>query len=173
MITQEYLKSILEYNSESGNFYWRVQKASKIKIGQIAGSKNFYGYIHIHIDQKKYPAHRLVWLYVYGKFPTHQIDHINHIKSDNRFCNLREATQSQNKMNTLPRIYQTKGVLKRKNRWETGIKKDGIRYHIGHFKTKLEAAAAYNKKALEFYGNFAHLNDLDKIEKEEVINNGK
>ena len=72
-------------------------------------------------------------------------------------------------MNTLPLVYQTKGISKRKKRWEAGIKKNGIGYYIGHFKTKLEAAAAYNKKALEFYGEFAYLNDLNKIEKEETV----
>ena len=53
---------------------------------------NLGKYTDIHIDGYSYKAHRLVWLYVYGKWPEYTIDHVNREKSDNRLCNLRGRT---------------------------------------------------------------------------------
>ena len=100
ILSQEKLKEVLSYDTDTGNFLW-LYDSGKAKKGEIAGHKNkSMGYILIGISNQKYLAHRLVWLYTYGKLPANTIDHINRNKHDNRLCNLREATHSENMCNT-------------------------------------------------------------------------
>ena len=89
MITQKHLKEILDYNTETGIWTWRVNQARRIKIGQRAGTIISDGHRHIGISGKFYKAHRLAWLYMTGEFPKDEIDHINGVPDDNRWCNLR------------------------------------------------------------------------------------
>ncbi len=91
------------------------------------------------------------------------VDHINGNKLDNRKCNLRLASQSQNNMNARPRKNSTspyKGVYwnEGKNRWTCRLQKENQPVHIGHFLTQRDAALAYNVAALEHFGEFARLN---------------
>lgn len=53
------------------------------------------------MGKKKYSflAHRLVWLYMTGKWPENQIDHDNGDATDNRWVNLDDVTRSKNGMN--------------------------------------------------------------------------
>ncbi len=99
MINQSELKELLHYEPDTGIFTWKVSLNRKIKIGSIAGTKNkYWGYIYIGLKQKKYRAHRLAWFYMTGEWPK-GIDHDNHIRDDNRWLNLKEATQSKNTKN--------------------------------------------------------------------------
>lgn len=99
MLTQNELKEILDYNKNTGIFKWKVQR-SQMKIGDISGHlKANSGYIQIKIYRKNYFAHRLAWLYIYGYFPKNDIDHINHIRNDNRIKNIRDVTKSFNTKN--------------------------------------------------------------------------
>ena len=94
-LTQEYLKSILDYDLDTGIFTWKINKAKRTKIGDIAGW-SYNGYREIEINDKKYKAHRLAWLYVYGEMPNKLIDHIDGNRSNNKISNLREATLDGN-----------------------------------------------------------------------------
>lgn len=89
-----------------------------------------------------------------------QVDHINHDKLDNRKCNLRICTRSQNNMNR--KNEDTKGISWYKNRklWVSYIKLNGKRFHLGYFKNKIDALKAYNKKSKELFGEFAYLNKI-------------
>ena len=99
-MTQEELHQLLDYNPETGEFFWKSCPAKKIKFGQKAGSIcKIHGYVLIGIKKKQYRAHRLAWLYVHGKWPYPEIDHINRVKTDNRIANLREADRSMNNLN--------------------------------------------------------------------------
>jgi hypothetical protein len=98
ILTQEYLHSILDYDSNTGIFVWKKRLSQRAKIGKTAGSM-IQGYLEIGIHGKSYKAHRLAWLYVYGVFPKLSIDHINCVPNDNRICNLREANASENGQN--------------------------------------------------------------------------
>jgi len=90
-LTQKYVKELLNYDPATGFFSWCVPKRKKY----IASNQNGK-YQRIDIDGQKYLAHRIAWLYVYGKFPDNEIDHINFVKHDNRITNLRDVTHRVN-----------------------------------------------------------------------------
>jgi len=159
------LASLLDYSPETGEFRWKKRSGDDRSIsswnaryaGKVAGSLNQIGYRQIRIDGRQYCAHKLAWLFVDGKWPTGELDHINRCRDDNRIDNLRPATRAQNCANT--RIYRTnksgyRGVSRKRNGWEANIRKDGKRYNLGFFKDKEEAAAAYDRAAIAVHGDF-------------------
>lgn len=96
-----------------------------------------------------------------------EIDHINGDTLDCRRNNLRVCTRAQNganRGNPLNNASGYKGVTWHKvgKRWQSQIKVNGKRKYIGLFKTKEEAALAYNREALRQFGEFAKLNELTK-----------
>lgn len=92
-LTLERVKELLNYDPETGLFSWNAKRGRCAKLA-VAGSWNSYGYRRITVDGRGYPAHRLAWLHVHGRWPQGEIDHINGIKHDNRLANLCEATSS-------------------------------------------------------------------------------
>jgi hypothetical protein len=94
------------------------------------------------------------------------VDHINHNGLDNRKDNLRLCTRAQNALNQRPRkgtSSRYKGVYwhERDKRFYAQISHKGRRYHLGSYKSEIQAAKAYDKKAKELFGEFAHLNFPD------------
>ena len=152
---QKYLKSKLNFDSNTGLFTY-AKNVNRFKKGDISGHLNNDGYIAISIDKKIYNAHRLAWLYIYGYMPTEQIDHINHIRTDNRISNLREATHTENDRNAKKRHDNTSGVTgvswhKKDKRWSARINTDGNRINLGSFVEYHEAVNA-RKNAETLYG---------------------
>jgi hypothetical protein len=152
MITKEYLVSKYTYDENIGIFQ---KKNSEAKIGF-----NDHGYTRIEINGKSYYAHRLAWLYVYGEMPKLHLDHINGNKSDNRICNLREATRVENLRNTSKNIKNTSGAKnvylhKPTDKWQVRIALNGKSKHFGLFDdfelADLVAIEARNK----YHGQFA------------------
>lgn len=145
----EYLKSILDYNSYTGTFVWKVYKSSRAVIGSIAGTFNPDGYLIIKIDGKNYRSHHLAWLYTHGIWPSDILDHINGERADNRIINLREATIQLNAQNQRNPVITNKcgliGVRFRKDagKFTAQIKLNGKTKHIGYFTDKNDAHAAY------------------------------
>lgn len=144
-LTQEYLKEILDYNLDTGIFTWKVSRNAD-KKGKIAGT-TYKGYIRIMIDGKSYRAHRLVFLYINGSSPEYQIDHKNHIRSDNRFSNLRTCNNKENHKNRTLNKNNKSGVVgvhwrDSKQRWVAQISNDEKREHLGYFKEKNHAIIA-------------------------------
>lgn len=124
---------------------------------------NFEGYRYITIDSVRYKANRLAWLYMTGEWPPEQVDHKNHNTGDDRWENLRLATQSQNKANC--RTYKKKSctlkgvqaVQKRHSiRYRAVATKDGKCINLGNFDTEMEAHLAYVKAATALHGEFAY-----------------
>jgi hypothetical protein len=154
MITQEQLQSILNYDQNTGLFTW-------IKNNKKAGSPNKCGYIHIGINNKSYKAHRLAWLYVYGRFPLDKIDHINNIKDDNRLCNLRECTQQQNCLNSKMKKSNTSGVKglnwhKKHKKWNVRVSLNKKRIELGLFNDFFEACCTAFSYRNKFHGEFVN-----------------
>lgn len=155
LITQAYLKSLFEY--KDGQLIWKVAR-QKIRIGQVAGTLQKTGYIHIGIDGEQYVAHRLIWLYHHGVWPEQLLDHINRQKDDNRIQNLREVSQQQNMRHTKIHSHNTSGHCgvqwnKTAGKWCAKITVNQKLLHLGLF-TNLEDAISA-RKAAELQYNFS------------------
>ncbi|WP_088255401.1 HNH endonuclease [Fimbriiglobus ruber] len=98
-LSAERLREVLTYNPETGVFIRKWTDSKKIEPGGVAGTINNCGYRVISVDHRIHLAHRLAWIYMTGLYPQSDIDHINGHRADNRFCNLREASPSQNLFN--------------------------------------------------------------------------
>jgi hypothetical protein len=87
-------------------------------------------------------------------------DHRNHDRLDNRRQNLRMATRSQNLANRSPRPGKFRGLKKERNAatWQARIKVNQRTICLGNFRTRIEAAQAYNEAARKHFGEFAVLN---------------
>lgn len=149
-ITNERLKEVVNYCPDSGVFT-RTISAPRVKAGSIVGSMN-NGYLRIRVDGVRYLAHRLAWLYMNGEFPDGEVDHINHLRNDNRICNLRDVTRQENSRNMVIPKNNTSGcigVIWRKNRkrWTAEIKVSGKSIKIGMYKNIADAVFA--RKAAE------------------------
>jgi hypothetical protein len=159
MITQEYLKSLLNYDAETGIFTWLDSRNGKRKIGSVAGGDKGEGYLKIKIDGSNYFSHRLAWLYITGNFPDGEIDHKNNIRCDNRFNNLRVVTRMQNMKNYSTPITNRsgkKGVswCKASNKWKAQIQNSGKKVYLGVFSTINEAHIAYCEASKKYHGEY-------------------
>jgi len=154
MITQKKLKEILHYDKATGVF--KSKKAiGSITKNQIMGCVGKVGYVIIGINKKTYRAHKLAWLYMYGNYPK-SLDHINHIKSDNRIKNLRVVTQQENCKNQSKPKNNTSGAvgvhwLKENKRWRAYISIDGKRKYLGCY-SKFSEALNARKEAEVLFG---------------------
>ena len=145
-LTQERLKEALHYDPETGIFVWKISTGN-VKTGDIANCLSFYGYIRIQVEEVRYPAHRLAWLYIYGYFPENDIDHIDRVKTNNRINNLREVSMSCNMRNTGNQKNNTSGVKgitfdKINNKWKARVKVNGKTKHLGRYKDFNDAVCA-------------------------------
>jgi hypothetical protein len=161
-IAVERLREIMSYCPESGELRWLIRPAYCMKAGDVAGSLNKKnGYVQVKVDGRSYQAHRLIWLYAYGVWPTFHIDHINGCKSDNRLANLRDVTQSQNMLNQHGPHKDNRcgvlGVYKRSDTglYRAGIQKDGRLINLGCFESLEEAATARSRAMAQLFGGAA------------------
>ena len=157
MFNQSTLKSILSYNENTGLFVWLDCKTRARRNGKIAGTLTKNKRIHITINKKRFYAHRLAWLYVYGIWPVNFIDHINGIFDDNRIVNLRECNRLENQQNIRkPTKSNKSGYLgvsydKKLNKFKVGI---GINYkvkYLGYYESAKEASEVYLKAKRELH----------------------
>ncbi len=138
-MTRDKLCELFDYDRESGRFFWRVKiKRCKHNIGDEAGGVNSGGYRRIMISQKEYLVHRLVWIMEHGELPEDMIDHVNHIRNDNRIENLALATNTLNQRNAILSKKNTSGVTgvswkKRRQMYEASVKVNGKNIYLGSF----------------------------------------
>lgn len=164
-MTQDYLRSILVYDPDSGDWEWkfrpnRIRGWNERYAGKPAGTISPYGYNVITIDARIYQAHRLAFLYMIGRMPNADVDHINRNRLDNRWSNLREATRAENHANkglTKRNKSGFKGVSwsKSQRKWAAQICRNRRNRYIGFYDTKEAAAKAYAEAAEETFGPFA------------------
>lgn len=147
MITQSRLKELLHYDPDTGVFTWLVSR-QRIRCGDVAGCIRSDGYRKIGVVGKPYQAHRLAWLYMTGSWPKDGTDHRNGVKDDNRWDNLREATQCENNQNMAIPSTNTSGFMgvswdAQAGKWKAAIGIAGRVKNIGRFTTPEAAHAAY------------------------------
>lgn len=142
-LSAEFVRACLDYDPATGRLSWKGNPRGRARSGGPAGTPAPNGYIRIRINGRCYAAHRLAYLIMNGVWPKHQIDHVNRVRDDNRWANLRDATQSQNMRNRHLSDGEV-GVYRSSNGkgWKVLI-------HIGTYQTKeLAAAARLNAEAI-------------------------
>ena len=159
-LTQDELKKLLNYDHITGIFTWKTNRVN-IKAGSIAGTLSAEGYINIQVNYKMYRAHRLVWLYIKGYFPTNEIDHKNGNKSCNSIDNLRECTSEENRRNCAKNKKNTSGIKgvcfhKETRKWQARARANGKNNYLGLYANIEDAAFAYKEFVNKHHGDFVH-----------------
>lgn len=169
----EVLRQLLRYEPETGKLFWRERNSdmfsnSKQPAGQnaaiwnakFAGKEAFThvqkGYRTGRVFDSLYRAHRVIFAMMTGAWPDDQVDHINHDRSDNRWSNLRSASNSENHKNMSLRADNASGVAgvswcPRRSLWRSRIHVSGHDRHLGYFADKHQAIAA-RANAVESFG---------------------
>ena len=157
-----YIRQRMRYDPDTGKLYWlpRERPGSERWNGRYAGREAFTairntGYFHGRLDGACYQAHRIAWVLHYGEWPRGQVDHVNHIKTDNRISNLRDVTHQQNHRNIPQSRKNTSGQTgvhwNRKDEvWEAYIMVDYRKRHLGRFREKADAVLARKRAEAEF-----------------------
>lgn len=163
MLTAERLREVLNYDPETGVFTWKERLSNRIHVGDVVGWKNNKENdksIETSIEGRRYPLHRLAWLYVYGEWPADLIDHINGNARDNRIANLRPASKLENNWNTKKSKRNTSGYKgvsfnKAMGRWVASIRTVDGQLTLGYFEDREKAHAEYVRVAKIYRGEFA------------------
>lgn len=161
------IRQLLAYSPSDGAFFWLKNRKGNPapRAGDLAGGTRSDGYRYIGIDGKRYYAHRIAWLMVYGPIPEGmEIDHIDHNPSNNRISNLRLVTKSANRQNRARDRRNKSGVNGvfwsiNAKAWSAQIRHNRRTKHLGYFKSLSAATAA--RKAAEVSLGF-HANHGDK-----------
>lgn len=155
------LRESIHYDPDSGLFIRKAKSSGRNgKVGDICGALSSEGYITISFGGIRYYAHRLAWLYVHGEMPKSQIDHINGVRDDNRLCNLRQATGSQNGMNKSAQKNNTSGYKgvswnAQRKKWAASIYINKRKLHIGLFVNLEDAARAVSAARIKIHKEFS------------------
>ena len=163
-ITDRYKETILRCFELGENYkIIKVKPVSKHDSGPLGNASERLrkdGYKDLRVLDKKFLSHRIVWLLLTKNWPTHEIDHIDFNRSNNHPSNLRELTPQQNRYrNSVVGSGKSKFIGVKQDKKGFWIAKVGQRY-LGYFRDELDAARAYNKGAIEDFGDLAKVNDV-------------
>ena len=173
--SQEQLIELFEYNPETGSLKWKFRRPTTkgdrlfnaCYAGKEAGypcgyyEKNRYTVVGL-TDNNGVKAHRIIWKIMTGEEPPPFIDHKNSDSLDNRWSNLRRATNGQNMQNAKLNCNNksgVKGVFWADSSWRATICVDKKYINIGRFKTIQEAEIAINYERARLHGEFARTGD--------------
>jgi len=182
-VTPELLAKLLRYDPDTGKLYWlprsleffhdsggryTPERAKKIfdttfAYKEALTARNPAGYARGNLFGRNVMAHRAAFCLMTGSWPKQQVDHINGLRDDNRWVNLREANNRQNQQNKASAKgssskYVGVAFCKRSLRWSAYICPDGTKIHLGNFRSEELAARARDKAAKEMFGPYARLN---------------
>ncbi len=139
-----------------------IKRTWSVHFGNT-GKKYTASYYKFGGKQKMLVMHRVVMGLSHGD--KRQVDHISGNTLDNRKCNLRLCTGTQNGYNNKIQKNNTSGYKgvswdKKNKKWKAKVCSCGKEFFLGRFNNKISAANEYNKKAIELHGEFARLNEV-------------
>lgn len=159
-LTAERLRELVDYSQDTGEFFWKSEirlgfhnSVVGHKAGEKAGTaRKSDGRNVIRIEGRTYLGYRLAWLWMVGRWPVGEIDHIDGNPVNDRFSNIREVSRGVNQQNLRRPQKQKKsseflGVFAnkpgRRHPWRASICLDKKQIYLGAFMTEREASAAY------------------------------
>lgn len=162
--TESFLRKAREkfrYDSCTGFLYRRIGNGPW-KPGERVGSPNASGHRQVRFLGVLFMEHRLSWLIVHGKWPEHELDHINRIPDDNRMENLRECTHGENMKNSSLRKTNKTGfsgvsIYRPNGKYVAYISANGKRKYLGYHSDLESAIAARAKAEIELHGEFRRI----------------
>lgn len=144
-LTADRLREVLHYDPETGDFTWiRTDSGRRKRVGTVSCNRPNHAYIAICIDGKKHLAHRLAYLWMYGRWPASLVDHFDWNGLNNKWSNLRVFDDLPDAQNQRHRRglnkNNTSGIRgigwdKRKRKWRVRVCDE----HLGYFEDKEEA----------------------------------
>jgi hypothetical protein len=155
--TQAQVKELFHYDPETGIFRWRSEKCNgQVKAWSCAGYKRVCGYVVINVFGSIFRAHRLAWIYMTGEQPKNDIDHIDGVRSNNTWGNLREATNKQNMENKVAYKNNTSGFRgvfwsNFHKKWMAQVRHNKKLFHLGYFDAIEDAAKTAALKRAELF----------------------
>ena len=158
MLTFERANELFKYEPETGLLIRKVTTGNnRFHAGTAAGCSSPDGYLRVRIDKVLHQVHRVCYLLAYGSLPDDmQVDHINHVRDDNRLCNIRLVDNTINSRNASIGKNNTTGVCgvwvdkRGAKRYCAEIKVNRIKKFLGRFETLEEAAAARREAELKY-----------------------
>jgi hypothetical protein len=151
------LNELFEYNPVSGIVIWKTSRCNKIKVGNTVSHRGCGGYIQVRIEGRLWMLHRIIWKIQTGNWPTGFIDHINGIRDDNSWSNLRDVTPFVNGQNRKgPDKDSTTGYLgvcfcKQSKKFKAQMTVNKIRVLNKLFDTPEEASNAYQQAKEKYH----------------------
>lgn len=181
-------RELLNYDPKTGILTWNERPRRYFKTNgawkrwnsryaeKPAGSKNSSGYIQLCLPGCRPLAHVVIWVIQTGKWPEHQVDHVNHKRDDNRWLNLRATTPAENMKNLGRQANRKSGVAgvyydKSLKKWRVWISEEGRNRYIGSFDTEEEAIR--KRKAFEAALGYHPNHGTDTANGEEPLYNGR
>lgn len=147
---------VFEYRD--GDIYWKIRTSNRTKVGAKFGCVcKRWGYVVGRFRGKTTRAHRVIWEMHNGQIPEGmEIDHINHIRDDNRIENLRLVSHSENMRNISRSKVNSSGITgvcwnSERGKWMAQMQVGNKHIYIGLYSDINEAVKA-RKQAEELYG---------------------
>jgi len=152
-LNQDLVRKFYNYDPNTGVLTARLPQ-HQIPVGKELGYPHIGGYLEMSIGGKPYLVHRIIWLYQTGYLPE-QVDHIDHIRTNNKWENLREVNNQENTKNTSLSANSTSGIngvsyMKSRGKYRATIMVNRKQIHLGLFDTIEEAKAARAAADIEY-----------------------
>jgi hypothetical protein len=150
LLTQALVRQLFNYHAATGVLTWRVTPSRRMHAGDRAGTEHYNKRYNkqgkpesrvICIDYQRYRETNIIWLWMTGVWPTHDVDHADVNPFNNAWSNLRLATRSENIANQKS---QRPGKLKwayktKEGNYQSKVQMHGVSHFLGTYSTEQEA----------------------------------